>query len=73
MFSKSDGKQAVWSGYGHKATKIVRKKFWGRLVRMRSAVQIRPAAPKILENSGFRGFFVVDRKPPAMPGSSVKA
>ena len=58
MFSKSDGKQAVWSGYGHKATKIVRKKFWGRLVRMRSAVQIRPAAPKILENLGFRGFFV---------------
>ena len=29
------------------------------LVRMRSAVQIRPAAPKILENFGFRGFFVV--------------
>ena len=60
MFSKSDGKQAVWSGYGHKATKIVRKKFWGRLVRMRSAVQIRPAALKILENFGFRGFFVAN-------------
>ena len=58
MFSKSDGKQAVWSGYGHKATKIVRKKFWGRLVRMRSAVRICPAAPKSLENFGFRGFFV---------------
>ena len=58
MFSKSDGKQAVWSGYGHKATKIVRKKFWGRLVRMRSPVRIWVAAPKIPENFGFRGFFV---------------
>ena len=27
---------------------------------MRSAVQIRPAAPKILENFGFRGFFVAE-------------
>ena len=31
-----------------------------QLVRMRSAVQIRPAAPKILENFGFRGFFVAN-------------
>ena len=58
--SKSDEKKMVWSGYGHKALKIVRTKFRGRLVRMRSAVQIRPAAPKILENFGFRGFFVAN-------------
>ena len=31
------------------------------LVRMRSAVQIRPAAPKSIENFGFRCFFVVKR------------
>ena len=31
-----------------------------QLVRMRSAVQIRPAAPQILENFGFRGFFVAN-------------
>ena len=29
------------------------------LVRMRSAVRIRPAAPKSIENFGFRCFFVV--------------
>ena len=56
--SKSDEKKMVWSGYGHKALKIVRTKFRGRLVRMRSPVQIQIAAPKILENFGFRGFFV---------------
>ena len=58
MRSKSDEKKMVWSGYGHKALKIVRTKFRGRLVRMRSPVQIQIAAPKILENFGFRGFFV---------------
>ena len=58
MRSKSDEKKMVWSGYGHKALKIVRTKFRGRLVRMRSPVRIWVAAPKILENSGFRGFFV---------------
>ena len=31
-----------------------------QLVRMRSPVQIWVAAPKILENFGFRGFFVVN-------------
>ena len=56
--SKSAGKQMKWSENGHKARKIVRKKLQSRLVRMRSAVQIRPAAPKNLENLGFRGFFV---------------
>ena len=45
MRSKSDEKKMVWSGYGHKALKIVRTKFRGRLVRMRSAVRIRIAAP----------------------------
>ena len=30
-----------------------------QLIRMRSPVQIWVAAPKILENCGFRGFFVV--------------
>ena len=59
MWSKSDGKQADRSRNGNKTLKIVRKNLWGCLVRMRSAVQIRPAAPKILENFGFRGFFVV--------------
>ena len=44
--SKSDGKQADWSGYGYKELKIVRKKFQSRLVRMRSPVQIWVAAPK---------------------------
>ena len=29
------------------------------MVRMRSAVRIRPAAPKSIENFGFRCFFVV--------------
>ena len=56
--SKSDEKKMVWSGYGHKAQKIVRKKFRWRLVRMRSPVRIWVAAPKIPENFGFRGFFV---------------
>ena len=56
--SKSDEKKMVWSGYGHKALKIVRTKFRGRLVRMRSPVRIWVAAPKIPENFGFRGFFV---------------
>ena len=46
MRSKSDEKKMVWSGYGHKALKIVRTKFRGRLVRMRSPVQIRIAAPQ---------------------------
>ena len=60
MPSKSAGKQMKWSENGHKARKIVRKKLQSRLVRMRSAVQIRPAAPKILENFGFRGFFAAN-------------
>ena len=37
------------------------KSIHGFLVRMRSAVQIRPAAPKSIENFGFRCFFVVKR------------
>ena len=58
MHSKSDGKQADWSRYGHKAQKIVRKNSKSRLVRMRSPVRIWVAAPKIPENFGFWGFFV---------------
>ncbi|MBM6924890.1 hypothetical protein H6B51_02950 [Pseudoflavonifractor phocaeensis] len=56
--SKSGGKQADRSVYRYKVRKIVRKKFQSRLVRMRSPVQIRIAAPKSLENFGFQGFFV---------------
>ena len=58
MCIKSDGKQTDWSGYGHKALKIVRKNLQRRLVRMRSPVRIWVAAPKIPENFGFWGFFV---------------
>ena len=36
-----------------------RKSIHGFLVRMRSAVRIRPAAPKSIENFGFRCFFAV--------------
>ena len=57
LYSKSVGKQVDWSGYSYKARKIVRKNLRGRLVRMRSPVQIWVAAPKIPENCGFRGFF----------------
>ena len=57
MHSKSDGKQADWSRYGHKAQKIVIKNSKSRLVRMRSPVQIRIAAPQkplfSLEKGGF--------------------
>ena len=49
MCSKSDGKKMVLSRYGQKALKIVRKKFRGRLVRMRSAVRIWVAAPKCVD------------------------
>ena len=46
-----------WSGYSYKARKIVRKNLRGRLVRMRSAVRIRPAAPlKALSPNGFKAF-----------------
>ncbi len=38
---------------------VHRKRIHGFLVRMRSAVRIRPAAPKSIENFGFRCFFVV--------------
>ena len=47
--SKSDGKQADRSVYRYKARKIVRKKFLGRLVRMRSPVQIWVAAPRCVD------------------------
>ena len=37
---------------------VQRKSIHGFLVRMRSAVRIRPAAPKSIENFCFRCFFV---------------
>ena len=43
---------------GDKPSKKIRKKQNLVLVRMRSPVQIRIAAPKSLENFGFQGFFV---------------
>ncbi len=45
---------------GTKCPESMRPHSTNQLVRMRSAVQIRPAAPKILENFGFRGFFVAN-------------
>lgn len=75
LWSKSGGKQADWSGYGHKARKIVRKKFQGRLVRMRSAVQIRPAAPrKPCNRNGCRVLSFFDegvKQAAAMPVATV--
>ena len=43
----------------HKALQIKGWEDFYHLVRMRSAVRIRPAAPKSIENFGFRCFFVV--------------
>ena len=45
----------------HKALQIKGWEDFYHLVRMRSAVRIRPAAPKSIENFGFRCFFVVKR------------
>ena len=56
LYSKSDGKQVDWSGYSYKARKIVRKNLRGRLVRMRSAVQICLAAPNNRLNAMFKRF-----------------
>ena len=42
----------------HKALQIKGWEDFYHLVRMRSAVRIRPAAPKSIENFGFRCFFV---------------
>ena len=42
----------------HKALQIKGWEDFYHLVRMRSAVRIRPAAPKSIENLGFRCFFV---------------
>ncbi len=43
----------------HKALQIKGWEDFYHLVRMRSAVRIRPAAPKSIENFGFRFFFAV--------------
>lgn len=48
--------------WGKNARKPLCRNGWRafyHLVRMRSAVRIRPAAPKSIENFGFRCFFVV--------------
>ena len=62
VHSKSDGKQADWSRYGHKAQKIVRKNLKSRLVRMRSRVRIALAAQKFKSKNRIRkpflGFWV---------------
>ena len=51
---------SFWRKKGRKALKIKGWKAPNQLVRMRSPVQIRIAAPKSLENFGFQGFFIAD-------------
>ena len=46
LFSKSVGKQMKWSKNGYKQAKNIQKILPWQLVRMRSAVRIRPAAPE---------------------------
>mgnify|MGYP006989197553 CR=1 FL=1 len=46
LFSKCAGKQMKWSKKGYKQAENMQKILPWQLVRMRSAVQIRPAAPE---------------------------
>ena len=50
--------KGIWSDKALKGIKNHRSHPTKQLVRMRSPVQIRIAAPKSLENFGFQGFFV---------------
>jgi hypothetical protein len=46
---ESDRKQVKWTGNNEKQAENVRKNFLFALVRMRSAVRIRPAAPTCID------------------------
>ena len=61
MHSKSDGKQADWSGYGHKAQKIVRKNLTKSLGKDEVGGSNPPSSSnKYLKSSDFRCFFVAN-------------
>ena len=55
---KSAGKQMKRNKNEHKLTEKIIKSFKFRLVRMRSAVRIRPAAPENPRNHAISGIFL---------------
>ena len=57
--TKSFRPHPFWGKNARKALYANGRRAFYHLVRMRSAVRIRPAAPKSIENFGFRCFFVV--------------
>ena len=57
--TKSFRPHPFWGKNARKALYANGRRAFYHLVRMRSAVRIRPAAPKSIENFGFRCFFVL--------------